>query len=269
MRRWLAGLVATIAVSFACAAPAPAITNGSPDGNAHPYVGALLADLPDAGGLNAICSGSLMAPTEFLTAGHCVEFLDATGRAPGDVTVTFEPDLRLQNDGTVAPATQFAVTGWAMNPDFRANPAKAYNDVGVIHLAAPVTGVGTVQLPTLGFLDAAKLRGHLFELVGYGYNGVDRSIGSPNATVTWFGMRYRGLSPFSALTPYFLKLQGNAAATGLSGGCFGDSGGPAFWQQGSRLVVAVATAGDPTCGSLNERSRLDTASVLTFLAQFR
>jgi secreted trypsin-like serine protease len=80
------------------------------------------------------------------------------------------------------------------------------------------------------------------------------------------------------LTPYFLKLHGSTNATsnttdvdpvtGLGGACFGDSGGPTF-DPGTGLQVAVTTAGPPTCESVNEDQRLDTASVLTFLAPFQ
>jgi hypothetical protein len=271
MRKAVAA-AALAAVALTWAAPAPAITNGQFDGNGHPNVGALLVDIPGIGNV-PLCSGSVLSPTEFLTAGHCTDFLDGQGLNPSQVSVTFEPNLRLQPDGTVAPASRIRSTGWATHPTFRANPAKAYDDVGVVHLAEPATGRAPVQLPAAGYLDAqaagGRLRGHVFEIVGYGANAVDRSVLSPRVNVTSLGMRFVGTAPFMSLTPYFLKLLGNTNATGLSGGCFGDSGGPAFWAPGSGLEVAVATAGDPTCGSLNERQRLDTPSVVRFLAPFR
>jgi hypothetical protein len=151
--------------------------------------------------------------------------------------VTFESDLRLQADGTVAPATQIQSTGWVTHPTFRDNPAKAYDDVGVVHLAQPAAGRAPIQLPPAGYLDAqgarGGLRGHVFETVGYGTNGVDRSVLSPRAQITWFGKRFVSTSPFMSLTPYFLKLLGNTNATGLGGGCFGDSGGPPSGRPGA------------------------------------
>ena len=51
---------------------AQAITFGQPDGNLHPNVGALVADWdPDSPGPDIFCSGTLIAPTVFLTAAHC------------------------------------------------------------------------------------------------------------------------------------------------------------------------------------------------------
>ena len=67
--RILAGVVlaaATIATS------AGAITNGVPDGNAHPYVGV-------ASSGDWFCSGTLLSPTVFLTAGHCTDAFASTG----------------------------------------------------------------------------------------------------------------------------------------------------------------------------------------------
>src|SRR5450759_3587450 len=47
-----------------------AITNGQPDGDAHPYVG--LVVFYDGGGTPQWrCSASLIAPYVLLTAGHC------------------------------------------------------------------------------------------------------------------------------------------------------------------------------------------------------
>jgi len=74
-----------------------------------------------------------------------------------------------------------------------------------------------------------------------------------------------------SLTPNFLKLLGNSSATGLGGGCAGDSGGPRFWSAegaGSNLVVAITAAGDPACRSLEENQRLDTPAVQDFLSSY-
>src|SRR5829696_9481553 len=68
-RVFIAVLVA-MATLFTTATTASAITNGQPDGNAHPYVGLMVA-LDEDGVPLWRCSGSLLSPTVFLTAGHC------------------------------------------------------------------------------------------------------------------------------------------------------------------------------------------------------
>src|SRR5918999_1430517 len=74
-------VLATIALAILLASGvAQAIINGEPDRgpNAHPYMGALVS-VPPSGEFKGqripICSGTLISPRVFLTAGHCTEFL--------------------------------------------------------------------------------------------------------------------------------------------------------------------------------------------------
>src|SRR5919112_4147068 len=62
-----------LAILLACGV-AQAIINGEPDRGpkAHPYVGAYVAKVD--GELLPVCSGTLISPKVFLTAGHCTEF---------------------------------------------------------------------------------------------------------------------------------------------------------------------------------------------------
>src|SRR5689334_21437151 len=81
MRRLL--ILAATLVLLSVAAPASAITHGSADEDGHPYVGGLVAPEAYSDGTWTYCSGTLIAPTVFLTAAHCGE---------GDrVRVTFAP----------------------------------------------------------------------------------------------------------------------------------------------------------------------------------
>ena len=71
MKRAFAALAAFVAVGV-LATSAFAITDGELDGNGHPYVGLMVAQGADGNPLWR-CSGTLMSPTVFLTAGHCTE----------------------------------------------------------------------------------------------------------------------------------------------------------------------------------------------------
>ena len=55
----------SLAAAHTVVTTAAASTGSTPDGEAHSYVGALVVDGSVA------CSGVLIAPTVFATAGHC------------------------------------------------------------------------------------------------------------------------------------------------------------------------------------------------------
>ena len=74
-------VLATMALAIVLAGGvARAIINGEPDRgpNAHPYVGALVT-VPASGEFKGqripACSGTLISPRVFLTAGHCTDLL--------------------------------------------------------------------------------------------------------------------------------------------------------------------------------------------------
>ncbi|HVM69333.1 MAG TPA: trypsin-like serine protease, partial [Gaiellaceae bacterium] len=75
--------LAALAAALALVSAAGAVTGSTPDGDAHPYVGALVVDAA------VRCSGVLVSPTVFATAAHCVAGLPATAR----VEVTFDPAI--------------------------------------------------------------------------------------------------------------------------------------------------------------------------------
>lgn len=251
------GLALTIGV-----APVAAISNGEADGNGHPNVGALLADFSGDGTLTgdeAFCSGSLISPTMFLTAGHCLVFLEPEGFET--IYVTFDPAL-LDGDG---PGTLIAATGWAFDPAFYTS-FRAAHDIGVVFLPALATaGISPVLLPASGALDAlqrsGQLRSTLIENVGY---GVIPAWKRGPTRFEYDGNRNVSLSPVMSLTKTWLKLQMNNDATGLGGGCFGDSGSPKFLD-GTNSIVAITTGGDGNCRSLGYNYRLDTPEARAFL----
>ena len=69
MKKLVAAAAAVVTLGITAAALA--ITNGGPDGDAHPYVGALLAPHAFSDGTWEECSGTLISSTVFLTAAHC------------------------------------------------------------------------------------------------------------------------------------------------------------------------------------------------------
>ena len=72
-------LVVLVLVLAAGLLPAAAITGGEPDGAGHPNVGMMIADVDGEPAWR--CTGTLIAPRVFLTAGHCV--ISGTKDCPG------------------------------------------------------------------------------------------------------------------------------------------------------------------------------------------
>jgi hypothetical protein len=96
--------------------------------------------------------------------------------------------------------------------------------------------------------------------VGYGLRE-----GSPPPNLQDNEDRWYSTSPYGGLTQNNLHLLQNEQATGEGGTCFGDSGGPHFWED-TLLLVSVTSWGDAICRSNDMTQRVDIASVLDWLA---
>jgi secreted trypsin-like serine protease len=249
---FLAGLTALVLVSGS----ARAITNGTPDGNTHPAVGALVADFGDGEGKVRECSGSLIAPRVFLTAAHCVSDLAAEGI--DDVWVTFAP--------VFTPDADLIHGEYVIHPEFRTvGVGMDIHDLAVVLLDRD-PGVTAVQLPFLGQLDTMNLKGQTFTAVGYGDTRTSKKFG-PHA-IEFNVVRMWATQSFKSLQRDWLQLSQNLAK-GEGGTCFGDSGGPHFLGgPTSDVQVSITITGDEVCRSLDKTLRLDTPTARQFLGQY-
>jgi V8-like Glu-specific endopeptidase len=256
-------VMALLAVTFI---PAFAVTDGEPDGNGHPYVGLMVADDADGNPLWR-CSGTLIGPTIFLTAGHCTEAPAARA------TIWFESDIQSQQAALGYPfggATSVDGTTYT-HPQYNPNAFYLY-DLGVVVLDTPVTDKGFGALPTLNQLDAMKTkRGQQntsFTAVGY---GLQKSF--PDAA-SWkdqaFKVRmvaYPHLIQINGgLVGDFSILLSNNAHTG--GTCFGDSGGPNFIGTSNVLAGVTSFGMNGNCAGTGGVYRVDKADDLNWLATF-
>ncbi len=273
---WLAAAITALVV----AVPAVAITNGQPDAGEHPFVGTILFRQTD--GLFS-CSGTLLSSTVMLTAGHCTEFGGETNSATWvwmDEVVDVEA---LANRDRTKPIDDFLddpANGWIKataipHPeyaDFAGFPNT--HDVGVVLLGTGVSLDEYGELPTLGqfdFLDRAKGKpeDRRFEVVGY---GIQRLVPKKDFQDDW--RRYKGDTTLSgsksSLTDgYNFKFTNSPGkGTGGSGTCFGDSGGPAFWDE-TNIVAAVTSFGiTPHCTGVDFSYRADIAETLDFVTPY-
>ncbi len=178
--------------------------------------------------------------------------------ATSQVHISFGPDV-------LDPTTWHTVDHWVTNPAYWWGPMSDPHDVGVILLKDPVTTLGYGHLvPTAGFLTDLWLGGKLVPMttkflnVGYGTNqtGADTNA------------RQYSWSAFKNLHFSWIYMSQNVH-TGNAGTCFGDSGGPTFWVDGStEYVVAVTSWGDAQCKATNNNYRVDTAESLAFINGF-
>ena len=163
----LAAVLAAVVASSAYA-----ITYGQYDRNGHPNVGAMLRLSPTTGNYRIVCTGSLISPTVYLTASHCTSFVESQPTGFQDAWVTFDPTF---SSSSTLPASAIHGTMYT-NPLYNQR-ASDPEDIAVIVLDDPVTGVPLAQLPSAGLLDQMKdagtLNGTRFTSVGYGHPGAE------------------------------------------------------------------------------------------------
>jgi V8-like Glu-specific endopeptidase len=250
---WLA-LLTTLGL----AAPSVhAITNGELDGTRHPYVGLMVAQTAKGEPLWR-CSGTLLSPTIFLTAGHCTE------QPAAHVEIWFDADVE-----HFIPQNGYPYKGDAggkpyTHPQYNPNAFYLY-DLGVVVLKKPVYMAKYGALPAQDYLDKLVsqrgLQDVTFTAVGYGLQQINpvfveservRMIATPNL-----------LQINTGYTGDFSLLLSNNHSTG--GTCFGDSGGPNFIGK-TNVVGGVTSFGiNGNCAGTGGVYRVDRADDLNWL----
>jgi secreted trypsin-like serine protease len=243
---------------------AHAITNGEMDGEGHPYVGIMV------GKIDGIpywrCSGTLISPTLFLTAGHCTD--GATS-----VEVWFDPDMQTDSAAKGYPFTGEASGVPHTHPQYNPNAFAAY-DLGIVVLDQRVDMSEYGALPTLDQLDALKKRRGLqdvtFTAVGYGLQQsfpTAQAYKNKEANVKIRMVAYPSLLQINGgIVGYGSLLLSNSANTG--GTCFGDSGGPNFID-GTSVIAGVTSFGlNGTCSGTGGVYRVDRQDDLDWIATF-
>lgn len=263
----LALFLAAITASLTIVAVAPAQTGDATlDGDTHPNVGALLWKRPSDGSITILCSGTLVSPKVFLTAGHCADYLLSNGQT--EAYVTFDPDFGTDaTRGYKVFSTPFK--GRVINnPDYK---APYQNDTAIVLLPEPVTGIAPAQLAPLGLLDQLKKSRAIYdtEFTNVGYGTAEQVVVPTQGPVFPFdGIRKWTISGFHALNPEAVHLNQNLHQ-GNSGTGYGDSGGPTFVDTtNGPVIVSVVSTGDIPCWATSVNQRVDIANAQTFLEPY-
>ncbi len=248
--------------------PALAISDGEQDNGRHPFVGLMVAQT--AGGRPLWrCSGTLISPTIFLTAGHC------TQPPAARVETWFHDDLEPTPGIYGYPST--GQVGGTPHTHPQYNPSAFYlHDLGVVVLKEPMVMAEYGALPMLGQLNSLKTRRGLqdvtFTAVGYGMqmSFPDAASWKNQAFLTRMVAYPRLIQINGGLVGDYSLLLSNNANTG--GTCFGDSGGPNFIGSGpteTRVIAGVTSFGmNGNCAGTGGVYRIDQADDLRWLATF-
>jgi trypsin len=196
------------------------------------------------------CSGTVVAPTLVLTAGHCVEDI-VTGQhtpAPRYTVVTGTRDIR---DKTVRQLSKVSRT--IIYPGF--NRFKVHGDAGLLVLATPTTApavalAGPADVALLGpgtptWIAGWGLSGNLPKLklspiLRRGATYVQRRLYCRNHARVYYPF-FNFSSQLCTITPPGFSI----------GTCHGDSGGPAlaFRADGTPVQIGVTSLGAADCNT--------------------
>lgn len=262
-------LVAALACALvALALPAAAAADGGAQASIVGGRAASIAEFPSLAFIEAhegkhgfACSGTVVAPRVILTAAHCVEEIE---------------------NGTITPAANYAVATGVTDPS-EAGIGNVFHvaenhvfpgfDPGILHGDAAIlilsTPTSVPPIPMAGAADAGLYTGGAtVDLTGWGLTSAhaDEEPGGLRTTPmlvqtpTSCKQKTRSFYPPYSPTAQVCLL----AASRASGGCFGDSGGPAIGQRadGTPVEIGITSTGGPNCSTRlpNVLTRVDYVS---------
>lgn len=260
MKKLMTAALAALALTFTGVGTAGAVTDGELDGDGHPYVGLMVAQDGDGNPLWR-CSGTLISPTVFLTAGHCTDGAE-------HVEIWFDADVESGIPDNGYPYTG-DVSGTPYTYPEYDDAAFYLADLGLVVLDEPVVMETYGALPSVDQLDQYATKRGLnkvfFTAVGYGLQESFPTAAAWKENNERVRMvSYPKLNQINGgIVGDFSLLLSNNAHTG--GTCFGDSGGPNFLND-TNVVAGVTSFGmNSTCAGTGGVYRIDRAEELAWI----
>lgn len=169
---------------------------------------------------DALCTASLIADDIAVTAAHCVD-----GTDPSDMQLAFGLDVLSGDPQTVQVVSALANPGYAGE----ASTGKDQHDIAIVRFQGGIPkGYQVAKIME----DTSSLKkGSSVILAGYGITDATTHKGAGVLRKT----------EVKVLNAKFGQTEIEFDQTGGSGACHGDSGGPAFFQQGSELLLLALT----------------------------
>jgi hypothetical protein len=275
--RKISALFAGLAMSALLAAPAAAITGNFTEDFEHTYVG-LVAFYDEDGEFLHRCSGALLSPTIFLTAGHCTDDADSARiwfhqdvgsgyDAVNDIAdpATGYPYFCIEGDPLCVESDELYNRGF---DDFAGFPETS--DVGIIVLDSAITfetEFAILASPhSLDYLATKERRGAgpSVTFTGYGVSDIRPAQLSfrerLEATGFIVNVRNQNTAGFN------IQVSTNVGG-GQGGTCFGDSGGPILWDDTNIVLAVNSFVINGNCAGLGFGYRVDTEAVYAWITE--
>ncbi|HEU4706096.1 MAG TPA: serine protease [Solirubrobacterales bacterium] len=261
MKAWRNSRARAISMALACALAillVPAAASAAPGATASIIGGkpGTIDEFPSLVYVQAIeskkhgfsCTGTVVAPRIVLTAAHCVEDVEK-----GTITPTrdYAVSTGVADPTKAGPENIFHIVATHVFPGF--DPGVLHGDAAILVLDRPTTAP---VLPMAGAADAALYAGGAeVRLTGWGLTSARAKEAPANLRTTTMLVQTsqtcrQKVKPF--YRPYLPAAQVCVlAADRKSGGCFGDSGGPAIGQRpdGTPVQLGVTSTGGPACST--------------------